>query len=519
MVKSLDGIKKLNSDDIKKYRKIVLNYIGEEDAPEVNQLKSSALSAASSKSVDGINLNTINRINGRGKASPKKSSAKVEFFPNLSDGRAAAKAAEAKSGKIDVEEANRLRQAIKRQEEARRKIKEEEKQFKKNQEQAEQDRKDREEKAKQDKIDQEKARIKQAEIKQAEIEKQKRELVEKKRREQTEAIKREELKKKEIIDKAKREVEARKQVEEAKKLAEKIKLAELEKAEKRKIKENSRLEKIKRQQEIEREKQEASLAKQVAREKKKIRRQKIFRKFKRNFNFKASVFYAIIKRNIIFLISLLIICLSIFYIVFCFAVLRFKADNIFIRKAAQYLPVPAVITSRGIISYSDFKRIQDKSYLALSLGERNKYLTEWEVINNIKKKYGMSGEVSSNYLAIKFVLDKDFNQVGWSRINKINEFLQDQNAIENLSKYADEYSGGIYFNREAAAEKFGPSVFNLTISQTSGIIPRADGYYIIQRIDDKANQIGVNYIFIRAKTLEQYLSEKTAEIKVFILAN
>jgi len=59
----------------------------------------------------------------------------------------------------------------------------------------------------------------------------------------------------------------------------------------------------------------------------------------------------------------------------------------------------------------------------------------------------------------------------------------------------------------------------LAIGQTSEVLPRTDGYYIVKRIDDKDGQIGVKYIFVAAQTLEQYIGQKLATTKVFILAD
>lgn len=496
MVKNLDGIKKLNPDDIKKYRKIVLSYIGEKDLAEVNEQKKFSQGASSLRKIDGISLNKINRFTAKGKTDLKKFSARGGFppaslaSPELQRGRPERELVSPSLGgegekeelpqqfAARAREAERLKEAIKRQEEERKRIKEEERQYQMKKEQAEKDQREQAESQRQEKIRMDKERVRQEEVKQKE----------------------------------------RKLAEEQAKWEEKIRLEELEKEEIRKVKENIRLEKMKRQEEIRRIKQEMKIKKQAAREKKKIKRRKVLRKIKKDFNFKLNNFFSEIKQNIIYIISFLTLFLAIAYIVFCLAALRFKPNNL-IGWAANYLPVPVVITGRGVISYSDFRKIEDKNYLSLSLAEKKNYLVKWLVLRDLKEKYGLPAKLADDDLAIKYVLDKDFNQIGLFRINKINELLKSQSEIELLGKYADEYNDGVYYDGKSAVEKFGLAVLELAIGQTSKIMPRANGYYIIERIDDKNGQLGLKYLFIKARTLEQYVTEKSAGIKVFILAN
>lgn len=437
MAKSLDGVKKLNPDDIKKYRKMVLDYIGEGDSAGVNAQKEINKGAASLKKVDGINLNKISSIGRRVRAASEDSSAKSGFVSNLFSSK--------KDGASKIRSSDGAGSA--------------------------------------------------------------------------EAIRQEELKKQEITEQIKREVEETRLAEEAKKLAEKIKLEELGKKEKLRIKENLRLEKIKREEEIKRIKREAEITAQSALGEKRVKRQKALRLFKRHFSLKAKNLYSIIKRKVIYAILLLVLGLAIVYTIFCLLVLRLKIDNNIINQTLKYLPIPAAITSQGVISYNDFKKIESKNYLSLNLSEKKNYLVKWVILGELKQKYGLANNFFINDLAIKYVLDRDFNQGGISRINKINELLRGQSDIEPLSRYADKYEGGVYYSPEEAAEKFGPVVLKLIVGQISNIIPRVDGYYIIKRIDDKDNQLGVKYLFIRAETLDQYVNKKLDKAFVFILAN
>lgn len=583
MAKSLDGIKKLNPEEKEKYREIVLNYIGEKDSAKAGKAKGLKPAGSLLRRVDGVNLSKKDRFAAGADSAIKKPA--VRSYPaapapltlgqsgartSLSDGKEAAAEARAR-------EQERLEEAIRRQEDERRRIAEEERRYRLKKEQAakesqEQAKRQEQEKIKmeqeqaraaeekkleekmrreeaekaerrrikenkklekiklrrekrearrkaKEKIRLEKEKIKQAKIRQEEIEKRKRESAEKKLREQRELIRQDELKKKEIADLAERQAEEIRQAEAARKRAEKTELRERQRAERRRIKENYKLEKTKRREEAKIIRRKARIAKQAAREKKKIKRRKAWKKFKRNFNLKISKFFSKNKSRIIYAVLFFSLFFALAYIIFCLLALRLKVDNEIFRAAENYLPVPAVITNQGIISNHDFRRIETESYLSYSLAERKKYLAKFMVLKSIREKYGLAENAVYGDLALKYALDKDFNQAGLSRINKISALMGGRGEIKLFGKYADEYNDGAYYDAEQAAERFGPAVSELPIGQISDVIVRADGYYIVERIADKNGRIGLRYLFIRARTLEQYVAERIEKIKVFILAD
>lgn len=470
MAKSLDGIKKLNPEEIKKYRKIVLNYIGEKEPADAEGQKDLNPRAVSSRKVDGLNLN-------KASLEPKNQAARKLFAGNAASidvgGNTLAPSLTDKkrrvSAETDAAEVLRRQEAIKRQTEERKMVKAEEIKNRLKMEQAE-------------KARQEKARLEKADIRQEKI-----------------------------------RLEESRRAAEVKKWEEKLKLEELERAERRRIKENMRLDKIKRQQEIKRLEQEMKKAKQLAEERKKNQQLKARKKFWRNFRLKTKEFYSVIIRNIFYIISFSIFGLAIVYVIFCLAVLRFKIDNDIINYFLKYVPVPAVISNQGVIGYKDYKIMENKNFS--SLAEKKNYLAKLIILSNLRKKYSYPGGAVDYDLASMYVADSDYNQVGLSRINKINELLKGGSAIEQLGKYADEYNDGAYYDAEGAIEKFGREVSSLAVGQVSNMIYRPDGYYIIKRIDDINGQIGVKYLFIKAQTLDQYVNKKLGEIKVFILAN
>jgi len=399
MAKNLDGIKKLNPEEIKKNRKIVLSYIGEKDSKLIGESKVANQVVSIFNKVDGIKSNKIFSLKPRVKNILEKSAP-------FKDGRPS------KPEKINLEKA-KAEEAEKRQEKFR--------------------------------------------------------------------------------------------------LEEKIKEAE------RIIKENKLLEKIKRKEEIKRIKQELKSAKAKTALKRKLKRQKNIKLFKKNLNNKLGKIFSIVKQNFAYGTLYLASFLIISYAVVCLLVLRFKIDDNIIGKIERVLPVPAAVTSQGIINYFDYRNIKNNNFENLS--EKKNNLAKWIILKNLSGKYNLPVNSSREVLALAFVADEDFNQVGLSRIKKISELLKNVDDLEQLSKYADEYSEVVYYDNEEATEKFGQTVFNLNADQISDIIFSGNGYYIAQIVDNKNGQFGIKYLFVGAKTLDQYVGERLAKIKIFILAN
>lgn len=453
MEKNMDGIKKLDPEEIKKNRKIVLSYIGEKDTELAKEQKALNQPALSLNKVDGIKLNKIPSLKEKVKGIIEKP---VSPINNQADKQGRTNREEM-AKKIEVEaEEKTAAEDLRRQEE------------------------------------------------------------EKTKREKT---KQEELTKKEITKNADFLTEEKAKAEEARKLREKLKLEERIRREKKIIEENKRLGKIQREEEIKRINQEIKLARIEAARERKIKRRKAIKFFKKNLKNKLEKFFIIVKQNFVYGTLYLIIFLIIGYVIFCLLVLRFNIDEGAIGKIANILPVPAVISSQGIINYYDFRDIKNSNYDNLNLTEKKNILAESVILKNLSKKYRLPLNPPRQALVMAFAADEDFNQIGLSRIKKISELLKGVDNIEELSKYADEYSDVIYYNNESVIEKFGQSDFNLNSNKISDVIISKNGYFILQIVDNKNGRLGIKYLFVEAKTLDQYIGGKLAKIKIFILAN
>lgn len=333
-----------------------------------------------------------------------------------------------------------------------------------------------------------------------------------------------EFKEKITRDKAALAQAAEKQAEEKAKIEfERKQLAEKEEKlrAKSELEERKNSEKIKRAEEKAKTKEEKAKIKSAkiqAAKKRKIKRKKAAKIFKNKFKNKLNLFFLFFKRIFIYLLLYLIIAFFVFYSVFCVIVLRFKIEGNIITKIERFLPVPAAIANKGIINYHDFLEIKNGNYNNLNLAGKKAVLAEWMVFKKLSVKYGLAADSPKEILAQAFAADEDFNQSALPRIKKISELLKNENDIKQLSKYADEYGESVYSAAEAE-RRFGQAIFNLKINEASGAFFGDNGYYIAQVFDNKNGELGIKYLFVRAETFDIYMSEQSAQIKMFILAN
>ena len=455
MPKNLDGIKKLSQDELKKSREIVLDYIGEKEAkskvrPDMER------SAETIKKVDGVRLNPRADSNKSQAAYSKK---QIEAEKKAEDQESEVNRAELEKIKAEAE-AERLNMAIKKQAEERKRLKEEERQFKLN------------------KIAEEKRKkfLAREKIRQEEEKKHQQEMDEKRRQE--EKLKREK-------DKVLNEKRLKQELEEK--------------------------------------------ARQLEKEKRRIKRAKKIKKFKKELKGKLvrGCDYVLAKKKILIYIILSLVIIFIGgYLIFGLLLINFRVDNSFSRKIAAYLPVPVLITNIGLVGYYDYKDTVD--LLAKDAIVNNqikqtakKNLIKNLVFNQLAKKYGfdLKANEAEKKLAEKVMLDRQINQTAIFRVEKIYSLISQDNDFEKIKIYADEYFASSNFSHEVALENFGQDINNLAVGRLSYIIPASQGYYIIRINDESDNNLDLTYLFVKAKTLDDYVNQQLANIKVFSFVN
>jgi len=470
MPKNLDGIKKLSPEELKKYREIVLDYIGEK--AEVKKPLPAEEKKPLAKKVDAIKLGRkIDKIMPAAVQQEKPIEPTVEEKVN-----------EPQVGQEELErtkalaEEDRLKRAIKKQAEDRKRLSEEEKQFKK--------RKDEEEKL------------------------QKLKKIEEERK-----------KKESMIQKIKQEENRRWQIMEEKRRREEERLEqEKEKA--------WREERLKEEAEI----REREIMAKQEKEKRRRQRARKIKKLQKDLKKRLAVMvdFVIEKRKTFLYTAISVLSIIIVgYLVFGLLLIGFNIDNGFTRKVEAYLPVPALITNLGTVDFYAYKDMVGKLTLynmtlvsssVKQTAERNLLIKM--IYDDLAKKYRLTSGPNDREkeLADKIMLDRQINQTAIFRIEKIYSLLAPNNDLDKVKDYADEYDT-INPDWVTATVNYGSSINNLTVGQISSIIPTNQGYYLIKINSVNGDSLNLTYLFVKAIALDDYVNQQLAKIKVFSLVN
>ena len=489
--KSIDGIKKLSKDEVKKARKILLDYIGEDTEKKVED-------SSKPKNMDGIlgGINFKKRAKRQKKELEKKENTKKEK-----------EALKKELGFVNKQKEEKVKTDENIGDTFLRMAEKSEKKKKKN----------KLKKQSKEAINEGKKALKKLESKPAKSsfgaagellrrdskEKIKRELEREKRR----IVEEKELKEKE----AKKTLKIKEELAKEKKHLEKVKKEE---AEKRK-----------------REKEEKMIEEKNKNEKEKKERKKRIKKkiklFKHRIHKKIITFLIAIskmrKKIAISVLFLLVISLLL-YLFFVLYLIKLKPDNVVSRFLADFMPVPALVSSGGVVEYYDYidKTKSLKKDLSISDPESiNKFFALKFSLNSLVKKYGINfndpdfkKKVENNIL-----FDLDVNNVGIKRIGKIKDLINGGgNFVQISEKYGDKVGKIDFKNEEEAVNSFGDKLSGLRIDEVSDVVVHGDGYYIFKRYK-KNNTFSLSYVYIPSVALDDYLNEIASKLKIWSLVD
>jgi hypothetical protein len=220
---------------------------------------------------------------------------------------------------------------------------------------------------------------------------------------------------------------------------------------------------------------------------------------------------------------------AILYSFILIVVLRFGVDNTIFRKISVVVPLPAIITQDGVIEYYNYRDMlatwQMQTGRKLTPEEIKIKLAERLVLIRLCRKYGVSvpdatvsNETLVRKLHDKVIRDKGINQVGLNRIKKIKQLIDREGQfIKIAAKYGDKVGQITVGNDNINQFNYGAAVKNMQPGEISDIIFAPEGYYIFRCYDRDINGAALSYVFVRAKTLTEYLSEAIAGYRIISL--
>lgn len=306
----------------------------------------------------------------------------------------------------------------------------------------------------------------------------------------------------------------------------------------------------------------AKVDKQKTKEKAKSTTEK--QKIRSKIKFIAKFFH-----NLVVFLSVIII---IGYMSFFIMLHNFHLDNSTTRTLAEYIRVPALITRLGAIEYFDYKDTEEyirNNYLVnrLALPGKTKIikqvrenLIEKIIIQKLAVRYNIQitdEEIEEEYnktvaalttekdredlmgpyyvlgrdryvekvitpkLAREKVVslvatDNEINYTVFLRMIQVKQKIEDGENFEQVAKkYGDEHSLGINYTLEEATNKFSEAAAYIKQGEGSIIIINAEGHYLVECYSKTGDLMGIKYIFIKAKTLDNYIEEVISSLKIW----
>jgi len=485
MDKKVDGIKKIDSKNVSKYRKVVLDSIMKEtERIEAEQ----GLKEQRSKKIDGIHFSKSLKLRDKGNTYPDEK----KLAPNFKEDE------EAIEGEKEVDSEGKIKEEkealAKRLREERMRREKEENERRKTEEKKANELRLKNKKEEEVRIQKEKEAAKKIEEEKVEKQKKEQEKLRIKKEIELKKIQEEKMRKAEA-EKNKKEKELRKQEEIEKKKQEKIFKEKARKENER----NKLLQKKKRAQE------------------RAAKIEKIKGNFKNLKVFLAGKFKLYFKKCFVIFSLAVLITLLLYFLLIVF-IINFKIDSPFTRYISKYFPIPALITEGNIVEYYEYqdqkKSLSDQYESEDSLNMAVKILIMKKIIiNNLANKYnvGTIDELKDN-----FIYDKSANQVAINRISKIREMIKTKDDFVRVAvKYGDDQGKLDYNSSDEAVSKFGEKVKDLEIGAISDVLVGEDGYYIVRRYEKDGSDFSISYVFVKAKTLDEYLSETISSSKVW----
>ena len=280
---------------------------------------------------------------------------------------------------------------------------------------------------------------------------------------------------------------------------------------------------------------QAELRKQKISEKKlkQEQRKKKFNEFKINILNCLVKFFSLLgyfRRKLFSIILILLIIFILLYSIFIILVLRFDLDTNLTRTISKYFPVPALFTKVGIIefyAYKDFRKslasnFTNQNELELAV---KKTIAERIILKDLIERYNLEiddfailDQDIKKQISSKIIYDSKINQVAMNRINKIKQMLDNNESfVQTANKYGDGQGQVNIYKDNEELYTYSQEVKDLAINEISDIIYTSEGYYIFRCYDRTDKFTALSYVFIRSKTLDEYIKEATISFKMWSL--
>jgi hypothetical protein len=205
----------------------------------------------------------------------------------------------------------------------------------------------------------------------------------------------------------------------------------------------------------------------------------------------------------------------------------------FYGKFQNICPYPAYVSRDGIISFYDYIDIKNKlinQYEEQDLLERAVKMTVLEniIVNNLADKFKINFINSDddilekkNILSLLIMQDNTINQVGLSRINKIKALINEEgDFVKTANKYGDSQDKiTISIKDNENLPEYFDKIKNMEIGEVSDVINDEAGYYIYRCFDKRNDNLYLSYVYVKGKTLDEYIKETSSKYRLWSLVD
>jgi hypothetical protein len=202
--------------------------------------------------------------------------------------------------------------------------------------------------------------------------------------------------------------------------------------------------------------------------------------------------------------------------------LKVGVDTSMFRKISRFLPIPAVISQNNIIEYYVYRDLETDFCRGICSVQGKKDFKIWLanqiILNKLYDRYNLSGKSEAEEeLKGMIVFDAEVNQVGINRIRKVKNIIDSEGEFfRNAQKYGDQVGQFKIENVKSLVKDLNVDINKIENKKTSRIVYGPDGYYVFY-IDRELDPEAVSYVFITAKTLEEYLVEELDGYRIWSL--
>ncbi len=193
-----------------------------------------------------------------------------------------------------------------------------------------------------------------------------------------------------------------------------------------------------------------------------------------------------------------------FYLAFVFLVLGFSLDTPLLRKTANFLPVPGLITPVGVIDYYTYRDLSARA-------PADKLVREM-VVKNVLTQYGLQPGVLSQAGLDRIILsDREINKKALAKIAKIKA-LAEKDSLKTAAQKSGAKYGIITLSKAEAVKRFGPILLNLSAGQISPLIIKDRGYYLVQIISRSQSLYTLSYAFVKGIGWQDYIDKQIKKV-------